>query len=263
MGHTLKLPEHLLELGRQYLRQGRDREALDVLGKLIRLGGLPSLVAEEAQVALAEVLLRQGEYAQARRHLHVAIVHRPDSAEYHHLMAVAIDDDEDGDRHRALYYFRKAAELAPDEPAYQCHYGLCLIEMGQPRKGRRLLERAVELDPDEEEWLRHLTEHLMERGEEEEARRLVLFALFRNPDKDAFRQLWQDLRFWSARRRQRETRRPTRLDAADAPSVLPFKPKPSRPDKVVGGPKKVYRLDPASPPSPPHFPRRAKFHGRP
>ena len=57
---------------------------------------------------------------RGRRHLDVALAYQPESACYHHLVATALDQDEDGDSKRARYHYRKAVELDPTiGPDYQ------------------------------------------------------------------------------------------------------------------------------------------------
>ena len=103
---TLDLAQQALALGRHYLRQGRDLEALDILGKLVRLGQLEPAVAEQTQIHLAEIHLRRRDFAQARRHINVALAYQPAKAEYHHMMAMAVEDDPEADPRRAMQHYR-------------------------------------------------------------------------------------------------------------------------------------------------------------
>src|SRR5438876_324556 len=77
MSRTLNLCQHLLAQGRRFHRLGADQHALRTLTRLARLRELPSPIAEEAQGRLAELFLKQGKFARARRHLAAALAHRP------------------------------------------------------------------------------------------------------------------------------------------------------------------------------------------
>src|SRR5690606_23066588 len=46
----------------------------------------------------------------------------------------------------ALFYFRQAAELAPDIYEYRRNYGLTLLQMGRNEAAEREFERALDLD---------------------------------------------------------------------------------------------------------------------
>jgi Tfp pilus assembly protein PilF len=242
--------------------QSRDREAIEVLTQLIRLGSLPARVSEEAQLHLANAYLRREEYAQARRHLHVLLVCDPHKSEYHYLMALTFDAAEDGDLDRASHHYERAVELEPNEPTYLHDHGVCLVKCGAVEEGLQALERAVELDPDEIEFLQDLLRFLAEAGEFDRARRAVMHAMFRNPEENRYRRLWDDVRFREAmfhqRRKMHKDALPTRLK----PTILPLRKKRSSGAKVAKAHTddgQIIRLDSAAAIKPPHAPKGKEY----
>jgi Tfp pilus assembly protein PilF len=255
----LKLTEHLLQIGKHYLEQGRDQEALLVFSKLVRFGHLPAPLAEVAQFHLAEIHLRRGQPQQARRHLHVALVHHPESARYHHLMAITLDEDDQADPLRSLHHYRRAAELAPEDASYVADYAQCLIDLGDQEEGMRRLEAAMELAPQEVKYVRLLAINLLETAEFERARRVVLQAMFRDPDDPKLRQLWDEIRFQEARHSQQKSRQLARVPAASGLVLLQFvrQQQPAQGQRVRLKDKTVLRIDPPTNPTP-HKPRNQK-----
>lgn len=266
MHNSLKFSTQLLELGRKYLRFGRQREALHVLGKLAGLGELAPDVAEQTQVHLAEIYLRWNKHRKARRHLQAALARDPRCAKYHHLLATALDEDKDGDEDRALHHYRRAVELDPAEPAFHCDYGLCLIATGVSDEGLKQLQEAAELAPNETKYTRLLAMSLLEAGDVDKARRSVLAARFRNPREGRLRRLWDDLCFKQARQHQQRIGHDGAALTRKGPTILPFvqkkavsKPQEERnvcPTPSADG--RIIRMDPPSALPRPHSPVRSK-----
>src|SRR5436309_5607580 len=124
MSMTLNLADRLLSMGRNYQALGRNQDAVHILSRLAGLRQLPAEVAEETQVRLGEIHLSRGKYTRARRHLTAALVHKPDSARYHYLMATALASDASADRHRAAEHYRRSLEIDPKQPTCLGEYGL-------------------------------------------------------------------------------------------------------------------------------------------
>jgi tetratricopeptide (TPR) repeat protein len=222
MSGTLKLADRLLALGDNYARLGRDREAIEVLGKFAKFGDLPADAANEACSHLAEIHLRHRNFPKARRHLAAGLARTPDHARFHFLMASSLMEDEDGDVERALQHFHLAVRLGPDNAEYHCEYGLCLLSVSHSAEALKHLERAAQLAPAEAKYVRHLALAQLESGKGAAARRTLLAALFRSPRDPALRKLWNDLRFEEARVAQRDWNSRWRVTAADGPVLLPF-----------------------------------------
>lgn len=251
---VVSLARRALELAQGYLRYGRDLEALEVLTKLARLGAADPVAAEQTQVLLAEIHLRRRDYAQARRHLHVALGYQPDNAQYHFMMAMALEDDPQADPRRALYYFRKAAKLEPENAEYLAAWGYFLINQGRIRAGIRKLEKAVELAPDDAQYAQQLALGWVVLRDFEKARRVALHALFRNPDDTRLRRLWDEIRWHEARYRQRQQQ----LRQGQGPTVLRLPNRSDTPQRRELPDGSTIRLDPpGSLPQPtPHRQRR-------
>ena len=224
MSRTLNLCQHLLAQGRRFHRLGADQHALRTLTRLARLRELPSPIAEEAQGRLAELFLKQGKFARARRHLAAALAHRPDHAPHHHLMAVALEEDLKGDRDLALEHHRRSVEFDPGNPCYQCDAGLFALRHGAADEALAYLRRAVELAPDDAALVGEVVRGLQDEGHFEEARQIARAALFRNGRDPLFQRLWNDCRFQELHHRQQrvQKRRLARRAAAEGRVCLPF-----------------------------------------
>src|SRR5207245_1873013 len=109
----LNLVDRLLALGRNLQALGRDYDARQVFGRLARFGELPTDIAEETQVRLAEISLKTQQFRRARRHLLAALGHRPENARYHYLLANALNSDIQGSSRRAVRHYRQSLALDP------------------------------------------------------------------------------------------------------------------------------------------------------
>src|SRR5262249_41196960 len=174
---------------------------------------LPRQVAEETQLCLAEILLEQGEYRAARRHLTAALAHKPTSARYHFLMASALEADLNGNQRQALEHYRMSLQLDGEQPECLGEAGMLALRLGKVTEGLKWLRRAVELAPDDPEVVEGLVEALQEMGRPEEARLTLRAAMFRNPRDGRFRKLWSDFHFFELREKQ-QNQQQARWDAA-------------------------------------------------
>jgi tetratricopeptide (TPR) repeat protein len=253
MSRTLNLVAHLLARGRHLHNLGVENQALRTLGQLARFRELEPEVAEELQSRLAEILLRRGKFARARRHLAAVLAHQPDNPHYHHLMATAIEADAEGDPARALDHWRRALQLDPTDRRYLSAFGLVAVREGQVEEGLAALRQAYQESADDPAVLARLTEALCHAGEHEEARTALRAALFRNPRNHEIRQLWNDFQFKQLQDQQQAARR-LRLaeEAGDEPRVLPFvRPAPGPATATPGG--RFIRRDRAGRHARPHF----------
>jgi len=240
----IPLLQRAVEVARRHLRYGRDLDALDILANLVRMGNLPPALAEETHILLAEIHLRRQNYAQARRHLHVALNYQPENAHYHFLMATALEADPTADRRRALYYFRRAAHLDPDNAEFFATWGAYLITLGRLRAGIHKLERAVALAPDEAQYVQQLALAWAALRDFDQARRVTLQALFRNPDDPRLRRLWDEVRWHEARQQQASSR--------EQPWVVPFPASPAASAAPAAEATLVRRDPPATEAGAPH-----------
>ena len=260
MSRTLNLCQHLLAQGRRFHRLGADQHALRTLTRLARLRQLPGPIAEEAQGRLAELFLKQGKFARARRHLAAELAHRPDHAPHHHLMAVALEDDPKGDRDLALEHYRRSVEFDPGNPCYQCDAGLFALRHGAADDALAYLRRAVELAPDDAALVGDVVRGLQDEGHFEEARQIARAALFRNGRDPLFQRLWNDCRFQELHHRQQRVRkrRLARTAAAEGRVLLSF----LRLTQETPTGRKLVRHDGPSRTPPPHLLRLSRLSGR-
>jgi tetratricopeptide (TPR) repeat protein len=221
MKETLNLLEHLLDQGRRYQRAGRHRDATRLLTRLADFRELPGEVAEEAQARLGELHLRRRRHARARRHLTAALGHRPDSARYHYLMAVAVRADDQGDLGRAAEHYRRSLELNPAQVRCRGEYGLLLLRLGRADEGLAQLREALALAPDDLGALGKLVQGLCLLGRAEEARAELLAARFRQPRSRELRRRWHEFLVQELRRR-REAERLGEAGEDEGPVLLPF-----------------------------------------
>src|SRR5262249_42837306 len=149
MSGTLNFIACLLSTSRNLRKLHQDQAALRYLRRLAALHDLPADVAEEAQVALAEIYLNQHRYRRARRHLTVALLSRPDSARYHYLMATSLQRGPHRDEKRALAHYRKALQFDAEEPRCLSSFGLLCLRLGRIEEGLGALTRAVDLAPND------------------------------------------------------------------------------------------------------------------
>jgi tetratricopeptide (TPR) repeat protein len=238
-------------LGRHQQRLGLLAQAADTLQRLASYRDLPAETAEEVQSRLAEIYLYRHNYPKARRHLTAALRYDPDNAQYHYLLARAVEADSDVDPRRALRHYRQAVRLDPDHALYQSDYGLVGVRMGNVKEGLTALRRAYALAPDDPEVVETVAEGLREAGETEEAGAKLRAALFRNTNDHRFRALWSQHQFQLLHAEQ--TLRRTRLVPADAegPVLLPF----LRPVPAPLGTRTLRRDAPA----PPAGPKRSRY----
>ena len=254
MSMTLPLVDRLLTRGRSLHESGREHDAYQVLKQLTAFRDLPAGTAEEAQALLAEIQFGRRKYVRARRHLAVALGFHPNNAQYHYLMAAAVDADDRADKQRALAHYRRSLKLDPDQPTCLVDYGLLSLELGRFTAGLKALRRAARLAPDDAEVLGAVVEGLCELERTAEARRLVLAARFRNPRDRRFGKLWNDFQFQQAHRGQNAAGGVRRRKAGE-PVLLPFV-RPVAGSETAG--KRVRRDRPAPLPKP-HAPRRVRL----
>jgi tetratricopeptide (TPR) repeat protein len=258
MSTTLKLVDHLLTRGRSFQQLGRSHDALQVFNRLAALRDLPPQVNEETLSRLAEILLGEGRYVKARRHLTALLVQCPKTARYHYLMASALEADERANPQRAADHYRRSLALDPNQPRCLGEYGLLALRLGQSEEGLAKLRQAVQLAPGNPEVLGRLVEGLRQLGRDDEARNALRAALFANARDRRFRELWNDFQFRILHEEQKRKRRGEPAQPpAKHPDVLPFvAPAAER----IG--EKVIRRDPPSLPQPPHVPQPGRVRGK-
>ena len=107
-----------------------------------RVNATPFDVA--AQGMLAQIALTGNRFEGASSHYESLLTEEPDNPQALNNLAWAYYRQGDA---RALSFAESAYELAPDAPAIADTYGWLLVEIGQVREGRKLLESALEAAP--------------------------------------------------------------------------------------------------------------------
>jgi Tfp pilus assembly protein PilF len=255
MSTTLNMVDALLAKGRSLHELGRDRDAVQVLGRLSGFRDLPAEAAEDTQALLGEIHLEQRRYRKARRHLTAALRHQPDNFHYHRQMATALEADRKGDRERAAEHYRRSLELEPEQPMCRADYGLLAVQLGRQAEGLQDLRKAIEEEPANPGIVEKLVHGLRLAGDTAGARAALLAARFRNPRDARFRRLWENHQFRELHRAQQQQRRENDRREAEArgPVILPFKQPAATVPETVGG--RIIRIDRPSPLPSPHTPR--------
>lgn len=223
MSRTLNLIDLLLNSGRHLCDIGRTEEALEVLTRLGDFRQLPGHVIEETQALLADIYLQRENYVKARRHLTTALTFRPLKAEYHHMMAIAIEEDDKADLRRAEMYYEQAVASAPDNADYRIDFGAYLFRIGKSKAGLQAIRKGYALGKHDPDVVRRVGDVLREEEHMEEATTKLRAALFHNHGDERFRRVWQEHQFHLIRQAQREERE-TAAGGKPGPEILPFAP---------------------------------------
>lgn len=239
MGTTLNLHECLRAMADEAQEQGRSRDAINLLTRLVQFRDLPRTMAEDCHARLADLLMESKRYDSARRHLAVLMCLRPSHGQYFFQFARALHLDPKGDPHRAAEYYQKALEFDPIQSQWWSSYGQLLIEIGRSQDAVGALSYAHELSENDPVIIGRLVEALCLNDQEHDARELLLCARFENPRDGRFRKLWNDFQFQNAVKTQQG-------DRAEDPVLLPFVRVNTKSDGVPE-PGKILRIDPARP----------------
>lgn len=189
------------------LEAGQVDKAIIYLKRLLQLE-LPVSLRVDASLLLADALRMKGEYLSARQHVKAALASDPDDAALHHMLGHLHDEDESGNRQRALKHLRQAVKLAPDSS--ECHRALgdFLFQNRNSKRGLEHLKTAVELDPDNLDHLRNLIQALVEEGKEAEARKKLQEIQFRmGKAHPTVQSLWNELAYAVTLRSQNHSKR--------------------------------------------------------
>ncbi len=242
MGMTLNLIDILLTTGRRFFEIGRYSDAITSLNKLANFRKLPEPILLEMQSLLADAHFEQGDYKEARRHLTAAIAIKPTHAEYHYLMAVAIEKDETADRERAEMYYQRAIKLDAAEAVYWLDYAGYLFSMEKRPQALKAARKALALAPRDAEILGPAADMLRENGYADDAAKALRDALFLSGGSSEFRSLW-NLHQFKMIRLDQQPKQPARQQP-ERPVILPFTPRATQGTyKAIGG--KTIRIDQA------------------
>jgi tetratricopeptide (TPR) repeat protein len=241
----LPLVDNLLALGRNFQKVGRDRDAIDLFNRLTGFRALPAVAAAEIHERLADLYTRRDNLRKARRHLTIALTHRPDDAGLHNRMATLIEADSDARLERAAHYHREAVRHARDHAGYWGDYAIYLLNTGATRRGYRAARRAFRLAPHDATLVGEIAVALRQAGLWNRARRLLHVALFRNAGDRRFQALWQRHQFAVLQESQQAAPAGPARPALTDRRVLPFvRIAGAAPRATLGG--KTLRFDTAA-----------------
>lgn len=238
--NKINLVDGLLSHGRRLHEAGQLSRAAGILKRLVAFQELPAATAEEAQSLLADIQFRQGRFTRARRHLRAALAHSPTSADYHHRLALALEEDPEANPSHAINHFRRCIKLDPRNPHYWCDYAYACINAEEMEKGLKALRKAHRLAPDDAEVLSIIVHALRNEGHEGEAKQMLRSALFRNPKDSRFRNLWDRFQFDLLFDRQQKDVPPVPEEKKRKAVILKFN-QPRKPDIKIAG--RTFRHD--------------------
>jgi tetratricopeptide (TPR) repeat protein len=222
MSRKLNLVNELLSTARMLQQNGRPREAVAVLRKLLNWDRLPMTTLEEIHLRLAQLQLHLGQYRFARQHLLICIAYSPGNPHYHYLMGSAIERDPKGNPRRAARYFRQSLRLKADQPHCVFALGQLAERRGKLEQARRYYERAVAAAPDEALYFGHLIDLLCSLGRLGQARKLIIEARFAHAKDPAFVKIFNDFRFHELYVEQQRRFQSGKDGSNEAARLLPF-----------------------------------------
>lgn len=222
MARTLYLADQVYERASRYYALGQSTLALPLLRYLIsNPEHAPGRLAS-AHLMAGECLLKLDEYGAARKHLNECLRIEPHNPQAHYCLAQAYQNDAEADASKAARHYREALRMAPLVPAFLSAAGVYFADMGQPRRGLKLLRQAHELAPDDLDVLRSLVNTLVELNREPEAHRLLNGLRFRLGVRAGFSDLVREVNFRAARTAQAMPVTPTKRSSPRQEEVLPF-----------------------------------------
>jgi tetratricopeptide (TPR) repeat protein len=161
-------PQALIGLAEQLRRQGRGKEAIAVLDKLIQ----EEPGAARSWEKMGKALVYLGRNAAAEKALQQAIHLAPGSFESHFLLGVALYRQKNRrpqSLEAAIDSFRQAIRLNPGDA--RCHYtlGLCGEDQGDQEKAIAAFRQALRYKPDYADAHLHLGQLLAQQNKTAEA----------------------------------------------------------------------------------------------
>lgn len=172
---------HAAELAALLQRAGRGPEAIDVLEEALRAGHTDRT---SLRFALGLTLIREGREREALEVVRTLHRHLPDHPPTLNLLGYALAQS-GRDLAEAERLLRRAVELRPGTGAYLDSLGYLLLRTGRVQEAKKLLEEAARREPFEPVILDHLGDALREMGDASEAQARWRRALELAGDGDA------------------------------------------------------------------------------
>ena len=167
VGYATSMPRNVLRYN--YCLNYRSREASDV-------GLCPGCVesvhltsSQASRTIVKRTLISASEVCVLIKHIVQDIkAENFESREFFHKAQASIHR---GNFKRAASLLKEALKIAPSNPNYMSHMGLCMGMMGNMRDGEIMCRKAVTLEPLKPILLVNLGRVLLEQGNREEARK--------------------------------------------------------------------------------------------
>jgi tetratricopeptide (TPR) repeat protein len=244
MDGAVNMMDRLAQNARRCVERNLTTEARRLLEKLLTYPDLPIHHRIDAHRSLAQIDLDAERYNQARRHLSMALILQPRSAEAHYELALAIDADPRANVKRAYVLLKRAVGLVDTDPAFWAALGGVAMQLNKDVAARKAYRRCLECEPTDVATIREAIEALELLGRvrfAERHLRLAHFRLGRNPE------MAQLVRDWKLRRLEAEDEAWKTM----TPMVLPFR-EPALVEAGDGDDSEpvIYRLDRSSRPTP-------------
>jgi tetratricopeptide (TPR) repeat protein len=133
-------------LGKAYLAEGRNEQALREFKSVSRLGVDGKNIPEtEFRQTIAKLYVQYDEAEEALKEYVLLIKKQPETAEYYFQAGVLFGKRSRGDL--AEQYLKKAISLNPRDVRFYCELGVLLSESKKVREANAALEAALKFDP--------------------------------------------------------------------------------------------------------------------
>lgn len=167
--------ENYLALAEMYFKQGRNTDAIEVLGSA--RNKLP--LTARLLTAFAKGRINRGEYEKAHEELAEAVKKDPEYSHALYYMGVTLFHL--GNNEAALEHFEKVAARNPAYPGLVLHKGLIFEKMGDTEKALKSYNEAMKQKPDDEGVLIRAVAIYTENEKYDESKVLVDKILKINP----------------------------------------------------------------------------------
>ncbi len=223
MTQTLNLVENLLYQGRNLHKLGVQERALDVLRRLVHFRNLPSKVARETRLRLAELYSRRRRFKQARRQAAVVLHRQPNQPRYQALLGKLSKADIYCDSQRAMDHFHNALRQDPRNVRYLTAFGIICCQQGRPGMALKSMRLAYRIQPEAPIVLRRYIKVLQQLRRLAEAKNILDSVYFRLAKKPWFQKLRSDFQFFVLHHRQKSQSKEVQEEfAEEEPCLLTF-----------------------------------------
>ena len=128
-----------------YAREGRTDEAISHARQALASDTIARYVTVDAELTLAECLMKQQKAAEALEHFQQAVRLAPYRALCHTRLAIALAQT--GNLDRAIPEFREALRLEPDSVPARIDLANVLLAKGEAHEAAQLCREVLKLDP--------------------------------------------------------------------------------------------------------------------